>query len=1016
MLSVFVAVSYIPGIDMPVYAVDSDEKINENIAPEFIPEEGPVALPTAEADGMVNAHSFVDTSVLPSSYGTEVVEAASSAAKDYDIAKVRNQNPWGCCWAFAGNTVLERRMEYGTDTATYDFSEEHMLHKLSKESNYGYIIGSKNYGGNADYALAYFVSNLGVMDEADYPFLVNKDIGNLAGYDSSANSTLRATDAIFLSPEYNNDNSMTKDSIDETKAAIMEYGSVYGYMRMDEKYYNNSTDAYCIKTPRDTVQINHAITVVGWDDDFSASNFLNGSVTTDGAWIIQNSWGPREGINGYFYISYEDTQFMPAAAITGYEYMDFHDTIYQHDEGAPLVAGIKSYSRELMYTNVYDIEHEATLSEVTIFTDAYREICKFYIMPVDDNGIPLWEDRISVSGNNVISYGGYHTFKLDELEIPEGKIAIGAAVTADNAINYMSFGREWNDPGVFTPTTHSGESFEIQTYSGKVTDVTNTTVANKTNYSIKLVVNEKHDYNSKVLQEPDCVTPGVMEYTCDCGDTYTEEIPVVAHTWDNGSVTKEATCVEAGEKLFTCTYCHQTRTEITPMTDHEYSDSFTVDTAATDSQAGSASRHCNFCDSKIDLVEIPAGNGHHWNGGEVIRDAKCGEDGIMLYTCTDAGCNDTVEADIRKSENHTYGEAVETVEATCSQNGISIETCERCGYEHQIDFGKNPDNHSYETVASVEVTCQNPGYIDERCSLCGDEKHTDIEVCDHEYDDFVVDEEPTCYSEGSKSRHCKWYEQCHSSIDITSIGKTAHNYEKTGEIVCTCKERTKVNYVCTICNQKKVETLYSYGPHNFVENIQPATFNQNGTYSKVCSVCNKYDRTTEIDGISKCSLSSTSLTYTGKTLKPTVKVYDVHDNVIPTDQYTVTYPSSSYKVGKYSVTVTFKDRYEGSKTLTYKINPPKTSLKKLYRKSKAFTAKWTKKTTSVTGYQIQYSRSSSFKSGNKTKTVSGSSKTSVTIKKLKKKKRYYVRVRTYKKVNGVTFYSSWSSKKSVVTK
>jgi len=80
--------------------------------------------------------------------------------------------------------------------------------------------------------------------------------------------------------------------------------------------------------------------------------------------------------------------------------------------------------------------------------------------------------------------------------------------------------------------------------------------------------------------------------------------------------------------------------------------------------------------------------------------------------------------------------------------------------------------------------------------------------------------------------------------------------------------------------------------------------------------------------------------------------------------------------------------------------------------SKKMTVKWSKK-SSVTGYQIQYSRSSSFSSGNKTVTVAGSSKKSKTISGLTKGKTYYVRIRTYKTVNGKKYYSAWSAKKKV---
>ena len=100
-----------------------------------------------------------------------------------------------------------------------------------------------------------------------------------------------------------------------------------------------------------------------------------------------------------------------------------------------------------------------------------------------------------------------------------------------------------------------------------------------------------------------------------------------------------------------------------------------------------------------------------------------------------------------------------------------------------------------------------------------------------------------------------------------------------------------------------------------------------------------------------------------------------------------------------------------------KISKPKSAkISKLTAGKKQFKATW-KKVSGVSGYQIQYSASSKFaKKSTKTSTVKGSKKTSVTVKKLKSKKKYYVRIRTYKTVNGQKVYSSWSKSKTVKIK
>lgn len=100
-----------------------------------------------------------------------------------------------------------------------------------------------------------------------------------------------------------------------------------------------------------------------------------------------------------------------------------------------------------------------------------------------------------------------------------------------------------------------------------------------------------------------------------------------------------------------------------------------------------------------------------------------------------------------------------------------------------------------------------------------------------------------------------------------------------------------------------------------------------------------------------------------------------------------------------------------SKSVTTKVQA--VSISKLTSKEKGFKVSW-KKTSGITGYQVQYSTSSKFKNA-KTVTVTKNSTTSKTVSKLKEKKKYYVRLRAYKTVNGKKYYSSWCDKKSVTT-
>lgn len=166
----------------------------------------------------------------------------------------------------------------------------------------------------------------------------------------------------------------------------------------------------------------------------------------------------------------------------------------------------------------------------------------------------------------------------------------------------------------------------------------------------------------------------------------------------------------------------------------------------------------------------------------------------------------------------------------------------------------------------------------------------------------------------------------------------------------------------------------------------------------------------------KVTLSTKTYTYNGKVRKPSVSV-TADGEKLSKDSCTVSYASGRKNVGTYKVTVKLKGEYEGTGSASFKIVPKSTSIKKLSRGSKSFKVSWSRQSRQVTGYQIRYSTSKSFsKKSTKTATVKSYKTTKKTVKKLKAGRKYYVKVRTYKKVKGTNYYSSWSKVKTVRTK
>ena len=172
--------------------------------------------------------------------------------------------------------------------------------------------------------------------------------------------------------------------------------------------------------------------------------------------------------------------------------------------------------------------------------------------------------------------------------------------------------------------------------------------------------------------------------------------------------------------------------------------------------------------------------------------------------------------------------------------------------------------------------------------------------------------------------------------------------------------------------------------------------------------------------VKSVALTKTSYTYNKKTHKPGVVAKDDQGNKIPASDYTVKYSSGCKNVGKYAVTVTFKGEYKGTYTRTYNVVPQGTKLKSVKAGKKSFKATWKKQKTQTSGYQLAYSTSKKFAKKVKTTTVSKNGTVKKTVKKLSKKKTYYVKVRTYKTVKSgkktIKLYSGWSAAKKVKTK
>ena len=369
-----------------------------------------------------------------------------------------------------------------------------------------------------------------------------------------------------------------------------------------------------------------------------------------------------------------------------------------------------------------------------------------------------------------------------------------------------------------------------------------------------------------------------------------------------------------------------------------------------------------------------------------------------------------------KNEEHTHNlTLVAAKAATCTTAGNSAYyTCDGC------------DKWFADATGSVEITDKTSVKIPAPGHTAGTEWKSDDTNHWHECSRCHDKKDEAAHDYGSDNvcDTCGYYKTVPHTHNLTLVAAKA----------ATCTEGGKeAYYKCEGCGKfyedvlgtKEITDLASWGniakiAHTTKQTVTKAIPTANGKIVNYCSVCKKTLSTTVIPKASSIKLKATSLTYNGKVRTPKVIVKDrTGKTLVKNTDYTVSYAKGRKYVGKYAVKITFKGKYSGTKTLYFTIKPKATSISSLKAGSKKFTVKWKKQATQTTGYQVQYSASSKFSKA-KTVTVGKNTTVSKKISKLSGKKKYYVRVRTYKtvKINGksIRIYSGWSKAKTVTTK
>ena len=309
------------------------------------------------------------------------------------ITSVKNQSSFGLCWMYATAATAETYVakNYGS---IFDISELHgaifksaLLDKYN--TNIGYYYGEYNSGGAFSMAAQYF-TNWNEPVYSDYKWnstiddsLCSQDqfwgVGAEGDLETIENDKVDMNERFLRHKSLFNVTGMEYISNDKIsiKNAVQTYGSVYARITVGTNVdFDESKDRAMYGEDKTTV---HGVVIVGWDDDFSKTNFSSElQPKHDGAWLAKNSWGSSSTNSGYLWISYEDASINSKGevyAVTGVQKADDSEHMLSYDL-INLSSQNVSVNSKVILTNVFDVED---------YTDEYKEINKvlFYLKCLD---------------------------------------------------------------------------------------------------------------------------------------------------------------------------------------------------------------------------------------------------------------------------------------------------------------------------------------------------------------------------------------------------------------------------------------------------------------------------------------------------------------------------------------------------------------------------------------------------------------------------------------------------------
>ena len=707
---------------------------------------------------------------LPSSFDLRDVDGVSY------ITSVKSQGSTGTCWAHAAMACAESNMimQGLANVDTVDYSEAHLAwfgncsystdtsdplyHDGNNYGTDGYL-----YGGNDEIAAAVLARGSGVVSQSVTGSVASKPkLDESLRYQSEA--YLEACDEIDIT-----DRDAIKEHLMTTGAVSTGY---YDDSQDDDVNYDAENHSYYCSDS--TQQSNHAVTIVGWDDNFSNGRFSNGTPKNNGVWICKNSWGTSYGDNGYFYISYYDATLQDAVSYEMGDRSDYQD-IYQYDGFAAATLNYGT-SYGIAGANIFTAEKNESVTSVAFRTcDASVP----YTIRVYKNvtaGKPT-SGTLALTQSGTLTYAGYHILDLESAVNVTKGTNFSIVLILSQGGSYLQFDNNANASGqsFFTSVSKSGTP---QTWKDTYGYTSSNGVELSANVCLKAFT-----MTGLTIDEENFPDANFRSYLSTNVDSGRKKDGILSDAEIAAAVSMDLSGLEIENLEGIENFRYLTILDISdnPILSADLSSNTALDTLIADGLGKSfASISCDTITGLgLDTTKLSDLSGAYIKDGTLVP-----TDSTITYTY-DCGNGFTIAPTITASSiGHSFGEW------TDNGDGTHSEICSVCGYTVT-------GTHEY-----GDWTANADGTHSRFCGICGSEESEAHSI--------------TAWTSNNDGTHSG---QCAICCDVETENCTFGEYTDNGDGTHSC--------TCEVCGG----TLTS--AHNYGE----WSDNGNGTHSRICEDC-----------------------------------------------------------------------------------------------------------------------------------------------------------------------------------